>query len=525
MKRIIFGNDGNKPPRPPFWQPWGFGGFLGRFMAFLALTGTLMILLSLLPRCTDAPRRGSESYIPEDILHPEGPRDLIPVDSLGDWYDNNITDPGEYLPAPEDNFIPPYSDDDIVTDPEDGRQYISNAVNVMLDSDADNNTFRSWSRKFKQAYPGDDYKVTYYDPLTKLLQISVPKGRAEAVIRELPSKITDIRFKAFPDGLMGDWGKPSDPAFGHRQLCWLYSSINAYSAWDVTMGNPDVTVAVVDTFFDLNHDELNSRRIYRPFSIINRNANVLPPAGTNTDEANHGTFVAGLAVGNAGNGRGACGIAPKCRFMPISMGSHLTSMTMLQGLLYAVYQGADVVNISAGAAFDQQVARLPVGDQVNLSRSICREEQAVWDYAFSLADQRKVTVVWAAGNESVFAGLDPSKRCADTVIVSATTPGGGKAKFSNFGNVPSMNISLTCVSAPGQSVFSTIPSNTYDIEDGTSFSAPIVAGAVALMKSVNPNLSNRQIVDILRSTGSPVAGASDIGPLLNIRKAIDKARA
>lgn len=495
------------------------GGCLGRGALFILLLAVLIAMLSFVKRCNR-----NDGGLPDEFLHPGDLAELVPVDTVGDWYDNNIQNPGPYLPDPDDNYITPPDPEQIVDDPDDGRQFVGNKLNVMLDSEANDDTFRRWSEEFKQNYPSEDHKITYYDPLTKLLQLTVPPAQAQQVMNELPQKISDIKFLVFPEGLMGSWGKPDDPVFRHADLAWYFGPVQAYDAWDVTMGSDNVTVAVVDTFFDLNHEDLNSQRIVKPYSIPRRNGDVNPPRGGNLDESvrGHGTLVAALAVGNGGNGRGSCGIAPKCKLMPVSMGSELTSMTMLQGMLYAIYQGADVVNISAGAYFNDMVSRLPVQQQIELARGMGTAEQTVWDYAFNLADARNVTIVWAAGNQNVFTALDPSKRGKNTVRVAATDRQGKKASFSDYGNFPQYHVEECTVAAPGTGIFGPIPFNSYGAMDGTSFSAPITAGAIALLKSKNKNLKNSQIISILRSTGKPVSGNTTIGPLLQIRRALDK---
>lgn len=511
MKNNIREDKEGRGPHRPFWQPWGWGGCLCRALLFLLLLSLLLLLLSLVRRC--------------DTDRNPAPNVLYPVDSIGHWYgDINIPNPGPNLPSPEKNYLLPPRDKDVEELPEQGRRYVGNLLNVMLDSTANDDSFRRWAASYKQAYPQPDYKVVYYDPLTKLMQIRVPDGKALEVMAELPQKISRPKFMVFPEGLMGTWSKPDDPVFRDSGKSWYFGNIQAYEAWDITMGSEDVTVAVVDTYFDLRHEDLNSPRIYHPYSIALRNGNVAPPAGAGISRAvkSHGTLVAALAVGNANNRKGSCGIAPNCRLMPVSMGNRLSSMTMLQGLLYAIYQGADVVNISAGVDFNPQIAGLPVREQIQLASRVALEEEKVWDYAFSLADARNVTVVWAAGNQNVFTALDPSKRGKNTIRVASTDKSNGKASFSDFGNFPQWNVSEITIAAPGTSIFGAISGNSYGYMEGTSFSAPIVAGTVALMKSKNKDLKNSDIIRILQQSGAPVRGNSTIGRLIQIRNALER---
>jgi subtilisin family serine protease len=91
-----------------------------------------------------------------------------------------------------------------------------------------------------------------------------------------------------------------------------------------------------------------------------------------------------------------------------------------------------------------------------------------------------------------------------------------KARFSNYGNDCS-------IAAPGVDIFSCVGNSEYATMSGTSMAAPIVTGAVALMKSINPNLTNKQIICILQGTGAQSQG--DIGKMLQLDKALEAVKA
>jgi hypothetical protein len=151
----------------------------------------------------------------------------------------------------------------------------------------------------------------------------------------------------------------------------------------------------------------------------------------------------------------------------------------------------------------------------------------VWDYAFDLANARNVTVVWAAGNDALFTALDPSKRGDRSIKVSAVDTELIRADFSNYGNFADQNIAESTISAPGVNIFGACPYNDYiplDWGAGTSFAAPIVTGAVALMKSIDPTLSTAEIIQILRDTGKPIDSNPEIGKLLQIKDALLKVK-
>ena len=515
MKKIFFGSKTSSGGPAPFWQPWGAGGWLLRLIGFLILLFALLLLLNLFQSKKKKPKHTAD--VPEAILNPTTPDPVkIPIDSTAN-FPHDIQDPGPNLPAPGDNNIPPLNPDDIIDD--DGRKIVGNRLNVVLNSSADDQTFKQFASEFKALYPDNAYKVRYYDSLTKLLQLEVPANERDAIMKALPKQITNISFKVFPDGLMGNMHKPNDLVFTDPGTSWYFGPIQAYEAWDITQGSPDIVVAICDSYFDLYHDDLNSNRIVKPYSVPQRNALVGPVAGCDQASFFHGSMVASQALGNMDNQRGTCGIAPKCKFMPISLGHQMTSITILQGLLYAIYQGADVVNLSVGAMMSLPKTT-PVKDQIDLSKQIGLEEQSVWEFVADLARQHNVTIVWAAGNNDLYTALDPSKRGNASIKVSAVDTSLHKANFSDYGNFPEYGTAESTISAPGVDIVGAMPYNTYNIGPGTSFAAPIVTGAVALMKSLDKTLTTAEIIDILQATGKPVDGAPSIGKLIQIKDAL-----
>ena len=114
----------------------------------------------------------------------------------------------------------------------------------------------------------------------------------------------------------------------------------------------------------------------------------------------------------------------------------------------------------------------------------------------------------------MLAGVNPMSRPKNFIVVSAVDKSNRqykKAGFSNYG-------SFSTISAPGVSIYSAVGKNGYMTMNGTSMAAPIVAGAVALMKSINPDLSAEQIACILKTTGMPAIGK--VGNLIQIDKAL-----
>jgi hypothetical protein len=160
----------------------------------------------------------------------------------------------------------------------------------------------------------------------------------------------------------------------------------------------------------------------------------------------------------------------------------------------------------------------PERAQLDLIRNHFKEEERLWREIMRIAANHNSTIVVAAGNDNVLAGIEALQRPELFVTVSAVDKDNrnfGKAEFSNYG-------SYSTISAPGVGIYSSVGKNDYQIMDGTSMAAPIVTGAIALMKSLNDTLTTKQIICILQSTGLPTQG--HIGKLIQLDKALQKVK-
>jgi len=244
---------------------------------------------------------------------------------------------------------------------------------------------------------------------------------------------------------------------------WGLRRIGALDAWRMTDGAP-VTVAVLDTGVSPDHPDLIGR-VLPGWNFVDGNADT-------RDDAGHGTFVAGIIAGRADGG--APGVAPGARILPVkilnrdAVGS---TANFVAGIVYAVDQGARVINISADGIMDSQ---------------------ALFD-ALRYAEERGVVVVASAGNEPNGRWNYPA--AVPTVLaVGASTPDDQVASFSSYG-------AFVDLIAPGVDVTSTWWSpeggNGYLTAGGTSASAPFVSGAAALVLAVRPDLSPAGVRQIL----------------------------
>ena len=283
----------------------------------------------------------------------------------------------------------------------------------------------------------------------------------------------------------------------------------------------NVTVAVLDTGVDGTHGDL-AGRVTKNIKLADTqsvsagfnypvNSENLP----NTDQLyGHGTFVAGIIAGNGtlSNGKYA-GVAPDARLIGLSAGD-LTLVYVLNGLDYLLANrtelGVRVVNcsFSANTVYD-------TNDPVNVATRM-----------LTLAG---INVVFSAGNSGPGANtLNPYAVAPWVVSVGATDTRGRMAGFSSRGDFASALFRPTLV-APGTNVVSVRGSGIanvtgaqglagndaerlssseiphYTTASGTSFSAPQVAGAIALMLEVNPNLTPADVRGILQLTATPLA--------------------
>ncbi len=271
---------------------------------------------------------------------------------------------------------------------------------------------------------------------------------------------------------------PDDPLYasGLGIGQWSLSRIRMPVAWDLETGSGDVIMAILDTGIDQYRPDF-AGRIVSPYSAVERSS-VWPSW---RDKMGHGTAVAGVAVAQGDDAQGMAGVAWNVKIMPVKIAddSGLSDDALLaDGLYWAVDHGADVINISFAGP---QVTTLEAN-------------------AIRYAVERGVIVVAAAGNKSSPSVYYPAA-LPGVIAVGATTrmPADSRASFSAVGE----NLDLT---APGTEILSwSVAASSWVLWQGTSFSAPMVAGVAALVCSAESGLTGPQVGEILNRT------ADDIG--------------
>lgn len=427
-----------------------------------------------------------------------------------------------YNPLPENPVVLPIEKAHIGKSSDGMSMIATDRLNVLLEPENDD-TMLEWAKAFKDIYDKDKYEIVYYNKELNILQIRVPDDEIESIKNNLPNELSKFHFEVFDEVVQESGAFVNDPMINNPQHSWYLNPIGANVAWDITFGDKDVVIAVVDNGFDVNHPEL-SGKLCNSYNVLTRN-NYLRPVVTKDGVNAHGTHVAATAAGNYNNGSGLLGIAPNCRLMLVQVGNDnyygaLSSTAIREGVLYAINKGADVVNVSLGMSIPDNLTRLSEGQQLNYITSSYRQEELIWENIYSKAKKRNCTIVFAAGNENVISGIDPKKRSKNVIKVSALNKELNKADFSNYGVYPNLNREYSTLSAPGVSIYSAAPDNQYVSLQGTSMAAPIVSGAVALLKSIDKNLSTEQVINIFKETGENVG--DNIGPMINVGRALQR---
>ena len=475
----------------------GFTQFLdalenfGRKFWWLLLILLILLLLFLIGKC------GASQVIQA--------AEMDPIDLDREYRD--------FMPDEPRSRIRPIEDDQLIDDEESHNRIVADVVNIALKKKTDN--FRHFAVDLKHAFPGNDFEVVYFDDETRRLQFKFPENQRAQIKQEIRSKLNGYKLLLWDEAIFEASKSFNDPSFSEPSKSWPWQTIHANQAWDISAGDTSVVVAVIDDGFDLNHVELKNKYI-KPYNVVTNSRQI-----TSGPDRKHGTHVAGIIIANGNNGKGMCGVAPGCRFMPIQAAGEngMFSMTdVIDGILYAIKNNADVINMSLAKMFPDGI--LP-NEQQQISDQYGKDEALFWNELFDMAEENKVTIVVAAGNQDIMVGLDPMQRSNKVIKVAATDHEKKKTSFSNYFNrLPNDG---SCVSAPGLNIFSTTPGNQFEMMSGTSMASPMVAGVVALMKSVNKNLTNKQVMKILNET-SFKTGDNKLGPVVQADKAVQRSK-
>ncbi len=302
---------------------------------------------------------------------------------------------------------------------------------------------------------------------------------------------------------------PNDPQNGSQ---YYLSLIKAYDSWDITKGDESIVIGIVDSGGDLDHPDLASQLYINPGEIPDNDIDddndgyidnvkgwdfsgadtllISQPGFLGDNDASitkggnhsHGTWAAGCASAATDNGTGISGVGFKTKLLFTKHyadnqieSSRTYSSNLYQGILYAATHGAKIINCSWGGSNASAVYQ---------------------DVIAYVTLDLGCLVVASSGNDGTTNPLYPASY--DYVLSVAASDSNDKvATFSTYGKTVD-------ITAPGVNTFTTGFNNIYQSETGTSFSAPIVSGAAALVWAAFPEYAPLQVGERLRISADPV---------------------
>ena len=341
-------------------------------------------------------------------------------------------------------------------------------------------------------------------------------------------------LEILPDRIFFPALSPTDPLYASQWYLDSVSGINAPAAWDITTGDANLIIGIVDTG-KLPHEELAGRWI-GGYDFVGdtdrsndgdaRDADASDPGDWVTPAENasgplagcpvtdsrwHGTLMAGVIGASANNAAGIAGINWNSRLLPVRVvgkcGGYESDI-------------ADGMRWAVGISVPAVPANPDIADLLNVSLSAPGSCSSALQSAINEVLAAGAPIVVAAGNNTLSAsGFSPGN-CTGVITVGAVDRNGGKASYTNFGSAVSL-------SAPGGKAISdfisgdtvdnqwvlstTNPGTTnpsgnnayYAPVYGTSISTAQVTGIASLMLSVNPSLSPQFVKEILQNTSRP----------------------
>jgi len=352
--------------------------------------------------------------------------------------------------------------------------------------------------------------VLYTSPFAGFKTIMVPAGKTPRQVVELYNREPDIEYAELNYYAYALF-VPDDPYYIYQwHLYETYAGINIEPAWDITTGDPNVIVAVVDTGVAYENyggrfgqaPDLANTNFVAGYNFVKNNEHA-------NDDDGHGTHVAGTIAQSTNNGIGGAGVAFNCSIMPVkvlakrgrvSSGSHAD---IASGIYFAADNGADVINMSLGGPSGSNTLRDAVA------------------YAYG----KGVTIICAAGNDGAGAPASyPAAYDEYCIAVGATRYDQASAYYSTTG-------SYVDITAPGgqiyiegttqildqngdsygdgilQQTFGRNPKDWgYWFYQGTSMAAPHVSGVAALLISTGvtgPDAIREALEDTAEDLGTP----------------------
>jgi serine protease len=410
----------------------------------------------------------------------------------------------------KDVYSPKYKmANDVVIQRNDGALYLKGIMNFKFKNDVTNVSSKSFNiakldnllskytvNKLEQRHPlkqNISKRMKGDDQLARIFSVYYSADRDPSELaEEIFNQNKDLLDWAEPDYVYTADFTPNDPQIGNQ---YHIPKIAAYTAWNVTQGDTNVVIGMVDTGSDLDHPDLaanikynyaenptngvdddNNGYIddYRGWDFAGADYHALSEDNNpniTTSYCEHGSHTSGCASEVTNNGVSGAGIGFKCKLLiskhgadndNTGSGSSYLYRTDA-GIVYLYQNGVKVINCSFGGTTSSGYTQLVINN--------------AWDAG--------VVMCASAGNDGSNVPRYPASY-TNVVSVASTDNTDHKSWFSNYH-------STVDVCAPGSSIYSTVWNNSYASWDGTSMSSPICAGTVALIFSKYPAYTPAQV--------------------------------
>ena len=304
---------------------------------------------------------------------------------------------------------------------------------------------------------------------------------------KIDDPVTDLRRMPVVNRKFG----VNDPELSKQ---WAMQELNADKLYTYFRENKikpakKARIFILDTGVDSKHEDIAGR--YRSVN-----------SEYDKDVQGHGTHCAGIAAAITDNNKGIASLSPADGFTEITSVKVLsnfgggTQRTIINGILEAADNGADVISMSLGGRSNDV-------------------KQRAYKQAVDYANKKGAIVVVAAGNSNANAKNYAPAGAPGVICVSAIDTTLSRANFSNFVQDVKMGIA-----APGTQIHSTFPNNEYKAFNGTSMATPYVAGLIGLMKSLKPDLTTKEAFNILKKTGKDTKASKETGQFIQPEAAV-----
>ncbi len=310
---------------------------------------------------------------------------------------------------------------------------------------------------------------------------------------------------------------------------WHLDTIKAKEAWSISKG-AGIKVAIFDNGVDYTHEDLKNNYLFG-YNVNNSNDDAHPLHYEIDTDSYHGTAVAGI-VGASKNNIGIIGIAPESFLIGVKRIENTSDDLIVKAFNWLKEKNIDVINCSWGT-YD-------VSDSV---------KYAIVDLATNGRDGKGALIVFAVGNDYYTQDdwKDDESAIEEVIGVGAIDQYNQRSVFSNYGEKLDIVAPGGYLGENNLGISSTdimenegLSSGNYTLSEsgeliGTSFSAPIVAGVIADILAINPNLTRDEVKDILYSTTQKTGNLEYISKdnytfneeygygLVNTKDAVDRA--